>query len=462
MGKGKNKQQFHNLSKDDDDWGVRELTHQLKGMGLYAKVIAGDGNCLFRALSDQHHGTDTHHTAIRKQVCDYLETNRDTYQYFVEDDGSFEAHLESMRKGGTYGGNMELVAYARLKGVDIKVYRPGFVYVILGIEDYQIDTGPPRETLHIAWEHYSSVRNSDGPHNGPPAIKITKTEIPPLAPISDDDPPTSREKAIISAFPNASPVEVRRLMRQCKGDPSKVIDMLFEEEEEVAAAVEATEMLLAVEQAEVQNAIEESEMQMAIDTTKAAKVMETAKTTQVIKVTEAAQVVEAAAAAAESIEEVCGEEEGGDGEEEEEQGGEEEEEEQGEEEDGKDSGLETDSKGHEMGLNPCQEVQDPAMHSSNTATPALAETSLVISLTSSAECSTSPKSPNVSPATITTTTPTKRVTAHERKALAKQKQKQNRKARKAGNGTTQLREKENSWKEENGAELAKGMKELYI
>lgn len=79
------------------------------------------------ALSDQHHGTDTHHTAIRKQICDYLELNRDTYQYFVEDDRSFDAHLASMRKGGTYGGNMELVAYARLKGVDIKVYRPGFV-----------------------------------------------------------------------------------------------------------------------------------------------------------------------------------------------------------------------------------------------------------------------------------------------------------------------------------------------
>jgi hypothetical protein len=40
-----------------------------------------------------------------------------------------------MRKDGTYGGNMELVAFAQLYEVDIKVYQPGTIYVIEGKEN---------------------------------------------------------------------------------------------------------------------------------------------------------------------------------------------------------------------------------------------------------------------------------------------------------------------------------------
>ncbi|RUO95397.1 hypothetical protein BC936DRAFT_144158 [Jimgerdemannia flammicorona] len=117
----------HDLSGGDDDFSAREFTHQLRQLGLYAKVIAGDGNCLFRALSDQQYGIDTNHAALRQRVCDHLEGNRADYEAFVEDDRSFDAHLAVMRTSGTYAGNMELVAYARMAGVDIKVYQPGYV-----------------------------------------------------------------------------------------------------------------------------------------------------------------------------------------------------------------------------------------------------------------------------------------------------------------------------------------------
>ena len=44
-------------------------------------------------------------------------------------------------------------------------------YIIRGISE----TEEAEQTLHIAyhsWEHYSSVRNIDGPLSGPPEIKV--------------------------------------------------------------------------------------------------------------------------------------------------------------------------------------------------------------------------------------------------------------------------------------------------
>lgn len=46
----------------------KELNAQLRSMGLYAANITGDGNCLFRALSDQLYGFPAHHAELRHNV----------------------------------------------------------------------------------------------------------------------------------------------------------------------------------------------------------------------------------------------------------------------------------------------------------------------------------------------------------------------------------------------------------
>lgn len=148
----------------------------MKPLGLCLKDIAGDGNCLFRSLSDQYYGNPKYHAKIRSRICEFLEVNRDHFQYFVEDDGDFDEYLGHMKELGTYGGNMELVAFARSHDVNIRVYQPGTVFVIEGGDG--VDNkgkAEERRTLHIAyhsWEHYDSVRNIDGPHTGDPEIKI--------------------------------------------------------------------------------------------------------------------------------------------------------------------------------------------------------------------------------------------------------------------------------------------------
>jgi len=77
-----------------------QLTETLRAMGLYAADIHGDGNCLFRALSDQYYGSQTHHLHIRRAICDWIELYKDRYEPFVEDDRGIDVHLRNMRQPG--------------------------------------------------------------------------------------------------------------------------------------------------------------------------------------------------------------------------------------------------------------------------------------------------------------------------------------------------------------------------
>ncbi|BGP43343.1 hypothetical protein JCM10450v2_007493 [Rhodotorula kratochvilovae] len=122
---------------EDPELEERVLTAQLKEAGLYAANILGDGNCLFRALSDQLYGSPSMHHAIRQEICDYLAANPDKYRLFVDEDsvkGGFEGHVREMRQNGTYGTNIELSAFVARYRRPVKVYQPNLVYV-MPVED---------------------------------------------------------------------------------------------------------------------------------------------------------------------------------------------------------------------------------------------------------------------------------------------------------------------------------------
>ena len=90
----------------------------------------GDGNCLFRALSDQLYGTPSKHPELRQQICDHIALHKARYEPFVEDDRGLGDHLRAMRENATYGGHMELSAFANMVRRNVKVIQPGLVYVI--------------------------------------------------------------------------------------------------------------------------------------------------------------------------------------------------------------------------------------------------------------------------------------------------------------------------------------------
>jgi hypothetical protein len=82
-------------------------------------------------------------------------------------DRVFDSHLDSMARGGTYGDNMEITAFSSAYDCDVKIYQRDFAYVVSSGEERT------RKVAHIAyhvWEHYSSIRNLDGPHSGMPEV----------------------------------------------------------------------------------------------------------------------------------------------------------------------------------------------------------------------------------------------------------------------------------------------------
>ncbi|KAF4555570.1 OTU-like cysteine protease-like protein 2 [Elsinoe fawcettii] len=192
----------------------------LAAMGLYAANIRGDGNCLFNALSDQVYGAQDRHLELRGTVIDYIRNHPDDFKPFLdvkvgggqrrvpkrkvtlasaipasptkEDvEKAFQEYLVEMAKGGIWGGNLELQAYASATNTDIHIYQREYKYVI----PPKYPTGETRTAAHIAyhsWEHYSSIRNLDGPHTGIPHVQVK-----PLSPDEEE----KQKKILSEEFP---------------------------------------------------------------------------------------------------------------------------------------------------------------------------------------------------------------------------------------------------------------------
>ncbi|KAF9130515.1 hypothetical protein BG015_003991 [Linnemannia schmuckeri] len=216
---------------DDDIYGMRELKHQLASLNLQLKDTMGDGNCLFRACADQFSGTERDHPSLRAEVCQYIEDHEEHFKLFLDNE-TVEAHVAKMRRNGTYGGNIELVAFARMKKVDIKVYQPGYIYVIEGVDVKKEGSSlGQRPVMHIAyhsWEHYSSIRNIDGPFEGPPEINPRPVKQEPLRKLTSQDPPRSVERAIMKTTGVDDLALVRELMEKYRGDVDSVYNDIYE------------------------------------------------------------------------------------------------------------------------------------------------------------------------------------------------------------------------------------------
>lgn len=122
--KNRTKQNHHNnhtkCTESEDD---ARLQKSLSEHGLEVIEMSSDGNCLFRALSDQLYGDyGNKHATVRSDISDFMEQNKEDFQEFLEfedkvDDDQqkvFEHYIEQIREGGEWGGNHEIAAAARL------------------------------------------------------------------------------------------------------------------------------------------------------------------------------------------------------------------------------------------------------------------------------------------------------------------------------------------------------------
>ena len=151
-----NKANVFVVLKDEQEVEFRKL---LKKINLEIKKVSGDGNCLFRAISDQIYGTDEYYALIREKCMDYIEVQKRFFREFI--DGDFDEYIKNKRKDGIWGDDIELEAISEIYNRPIEIYSGSQKPLKCFHEDKCYDNNryistPIRLSYH-GQKHYNSV-----------------------------------------------------------------------------------------------------------------------------------------------------------------------------------------------------------------------------------------------------------------------------------------------------------------
>ncbi|KAI5067151.1 hypothetical protein GOP47_0017679 [Adiantum capillus-veneris] len=95
----------------------QRLLERLYEYGLQERRMSGDGNCQFRAISDQLYGTPEKHKSVRKHVHHQLKAWKDLYREYVP--MKYSDYVRKMKKLGEWGDHVTLQAAADWFGMKI-------------------------------------------------------------------------------------------------------------------------------------------------------------------------------------------------------------------------------------------------------------------------------------------------------------------------------------------------------
>lgn len=106
-------------------WTEVELDHarllsRLAEFGLSERTVEGDGNCQFRAVSDQLYGEQEHHGLVRSMCVDQLLCAAERYRDYVLAE-SFDGYVQKMSMDGEWGDHVTLQALSDYLGVEINL-----------------------------------------------------------------------------------------------------------------------------------------------------------------------------------------------------------------------------------------------------------------------------------------------------------------------------------------------------
>ncbi|XAR52347.1 Ubiquitinyl hydrolase 1 [Bertholletia excelsa] len=104
-------------SADEQISDHSRLLERLRLYDLVELKVEGDGNCQFRALSDQIYRAPDHHKFVRERVVDQLKSHPELYEGCVP--MGYDAYLKQIGKTGEWGDHVTLQAAADAYGVKI-------------------------------------------------------------------------------------------------------------------------------------------------------------------------------------------------------------------------------------------------------------------------------------------------------------------------------------------------------
>ncbi|XP_020115217.1 uncharacterized protein LOC109729020 isoform X2 [Ananas comosus] len=97
-------------SVDEATSDHQRLIDRLQLYDLVELKVEGDGNCQFRALSDQFYRSPEHHKFVRQQVVNQLESHPEIYEGYVP--MAYNDYLKKLSKSGEWGDHVTLQAAA--------------------------------------------------------------------------------------------------------------------------------------------------------------------------------------------------------------------------------------------------------------------------------------------------------------------------------------------------------------
>eukprot|EP00198_Chlamydomonas_reinhardtii_P005243 XP_001694579.1 predicted protein [Chlamydomonas reinhardtii] len=97
----------------------QRLRERLERLNLDMLIVAGDGNCQFRSVSNELYGTQEHHAAIRRQAVAHIVSQRDSFECFLGED--FDVYVRQMSRSGTWGDELTLRAVCDSFGLTVHV-----------------------------------------------------------------------------------------------------------------------------------------------------------------------------------------------------------------------------------------------------------------------------------------------------------------------------------------------------
>ncbi|KAL4088479.1 hypothetical protein PRIC1_012899 [Phytophthora ramorum] len=153
------------VTSRDANWASDDqYKRQYRRLGWEVAPIRKDGNCLFRALSDQLYGHERRHLELRRRLVDFIDLERVFFEPFVAGEGVVE-YCERLREAGAWGGHPELVAASRLLGVTIIVHTGPVKRLRIDTDRFARTKEGKGKTLSLLLkhDHYSSLRKRDKP-----------------------------------------------------------------------------------------------------------------------------------------------------------------------------------------------------------------------------------------------------------------------------------------------------------
>ncbi|XP_078432650.1 cysteine proteinases superfamily protein [Wolffia australiana] len=131
------------------------LNQRLSAYGLIEMKVSGDGNCQFRALSDQIFKSAEHHKFVRKTIVQQLKDQRSFYEGYVP--MSYKKYCKKMGKSGEWGDHVTLQAAA--DKFHVKIFLVTSFRDTCFVEIVPQCATPQRELWLSLWSevHYNSL-----------------------------------------------------------------------------------------------------------------------------------------------------------------------------------------------------------------------------------------------------------------------------------------------------------------